>query len=244
VRARAQDNITEIIGLLESQQIHTFYEAVGAMISAAPQPTYRDALITKLFSLPNKSWRTIIASSQASPEFLMMNESTLRNIGVILKTNVRAATSLGYGYVLQLGVIFVDLLHLYKVLSVSPGGGSGSERAFARLACLCKLICAGAQDHISKTVATQGVGAASHIVIRLMRTVKKETLKLIEVFVQSSEDDAFVTLHFVPPMLEAVLGDYQSNVRVAEWRGSSISHALPRYTPRRFRTHAMPKCSA
>lgn len=45
-----------------------------------------------------------------------------------------------------------------------------------------------------------------------MRTVKKETLKLIETFIEKSEDPRVVTQNFIPPLLEAVLGDYKTNI--------------------------------
>ena len=71
--------------------------------------------------------------------------------------------------------------------------------------------------------------------IRAMRTVKKETLKLISTWVEKSNDSKMVSMHaecvvsllhrrhcvcqvcesFIPPLLDAVLGDYQRNVPVA-----------------------------
>ena len=44
-----------------------------------------------------------------------------------------------------------------------------------------------------------------------MRTVKKETLKLISAWVQKSTDPVLVCDNFVPPLLNAVLGDYNRN---------------------------------
>ena len=44
-----------------------------------------------------------------------------------------------------------------------------------------------------------------------MRTVKKETLKLISAWVGKSTDPKQVCENFVPPLLNAVLGDYNRN---------------------------------
>ena len=42
--------------------------------------------------------------------------------------------------------------------------------------------------------------------------VKKETLKLIETWITKSEDVNLVVENFLPPLLEAVLGDYARNI--------------------------------
>ena len=48
--------------------------------------------------------------------------------------------------------------------------------------------------------------------IASMRTVKKETLKLISCWVSKSQDPGMVREHFLPPLLDAILGDYRRNV--------------------------------
>lgn len=46
----------------------------------------------------------------------------------------------------------------------------------------------------------------------LYRSVKRETLKLIETFLDKAEDQPHIGKQFVPPMMESVLGDYARNV--------------------------------
>lgn len=48
--------------------------------------------------------------------------------------------------------------------------------------------------------------------IRGLRTVKKEILKLIDIYVQKADDLDMVNNNFVPPLLDAVLVDYNRNV--------------------------------
>ena len=45
-----------------------------------------------------------------------------------------------------------------------------------------------------------------------MRTIKKEILKLIDIYVLKADDLEAVNSNIVPPLLEAVLGDYNRNV--------------------------------
>ncbi len=48
--------------------------------------------------------------------------------------------------------------------------------------------------------------------VRGMRTIKKEILKLIDIYVQKADDLEAVNANIVPPLLDAVLVDYNRNV--------------------------------
>lgn len=48
--------------------------------------------------------------------------------------------------------------------------------------------------------------------VRGLRTIKKEILKLIDTYVEKSDDLEMVNTNMVPPLLEAVLIDYHRNV--------------------------------
>jgi exportin-1 len=48
--------------------------------------------------------------------------------------------------------------------------------------------------------------------VRGLRTIKKEILKLIEVYVEKAEDLQAVRAQMVPPLLDSVLVDYNRNV--------------------------------
>lgn len=51
--------------------------------------------------------------------------------------------------------------------------------------------------------------------VRGLRTIKKEILKLIDTYVQKADDLVMVSGNIVPPLLEAVLVDYNRNVPAA-----------------------------
>ena len=51
--------------------------------------------------------------------------------------------------------------------------------------------------------------------IRQMRTIKKEILKLMEMYIKKAEDLDAVNANFIPPLLDAILGDYSRNVAAA-----------------------------
>lgn len=51
--------------------------------------------------------------------------------------------------------------------------------------------------------------------IKGLRTVKKEILKLVETYIEEAEDLQVVMENLVPPLLEAILLDYQRNTEQA-----------------------------
>jgi len=57
------NSINTIICDLQPQQVHTFYEAVGQMISAQTETSMQERLIEKYMQLPNQVWDSIIAQA-------------------------------------------------------------------------------------------------------------------------------------------------------------------------------------
>ncbi|XP_021952679.1 exportin-1 [Folsomia candida] len=161
-------------------QVHTFYEAVGYMISAQTDSIVQEALIEKYMALPNQVWDEII--SQAATNVSVLKEiECVRQLGSILKTNVRAVKSLGHVYVVQLGRIYLDMLNVYKVMS----------------------------DNITTAIGTYGESVTKQPIIKGIRVVKKETLKLISGWISRSNNPQMVLENFIPPLLDALLLDYQ-----------------------------------
>ncbi|KAK6636151.1 Exportin-1 [Polyplax serrata] len=172
--------ITTIICDLETRQIQTFYEAVGLMISAEVDEVVQTKLIEKYMALPNQIWDDVISSASKNVDVLKDMEA-VKQLSGILKTNVRACKALGHAYVTQLGRIYLDVLNVYKVMS----------------------------ENISAAIALNGESVTKQPLIQGMRVVKKETLKLISDWISNSNDQVMVLQNFIPPLLDAVLLDYQ-----------------------------------
>lgn len=51
-----------------------------------------------------------------------------------------------------------------------------------------------------------------NLYILVCSSVKRETLKLIDTFLDKAEDQPHIGKQFVPPMMDPVLGDYARNV--------------------------------
>ncbi|RAL13603.1 exportin CRM1 [Aspergillus homomorphus CBS 101889] len=176
-------NMRKITCDLSPQQVHTFYEACGYMISAQGQKGLQDRLIENLMSLPNAAWDTIIGQATQNPQVLEDGE-TIKIVGNIMKTNVAACSSIGTYFYSQLGRIYHDMLNMFRASS----------------------------QLINNAVAQDGEIATKTPKVRGLRTIKKEILKLIDTYVQKADDLEMVNVSMVPPLLEAVLVDYNHNV--------------------------------
>ena len=109
-------NMRKITCDLSPQQVHTFYEACGYMISAQGQKTLQERLIGDLMGLPNQAWDAIIQSAHQDPNILQDSE-TIKVVGNIMKTNVSACSSVGSYFYPQIGKIYLDMLTMYRASS-------------------------------------------------------------------------------------------------------------------------------
>lgn len=168
---------------LEPHQIHTFYESVGHMIQAESDVQKREEYLQRLMLLPNQKWSEIIAQARQSVDFLK-DQDVIRTVLNILQTNTSVASALGTFFLSQISVIFLDMLNVYKMYS----------------------------ELISSSISSGGPFASKTSYVKLLRSVKRETLKLIETFLDKAEDQPQIGKQFVPPMMDPVLGDYARNV--------------------------------
>ncbi|KAF2004834.1 hypothetical protein P154DRAFT_616597 [Amniculicola lignicola CBS 123094] len=176
-------NLRKITADLSPQQVHTFYEACGYMISAQGQRSMQERLIHELMLLPNQAWDNIIAQANQDPTSLQDNE-IIKIVGNIMKTNVAACNSIGSYFYPQIGRIYFDMLTMYRATS----------------------------QLIDEAVKRDGPIATKMPKVRGLRTIKKEILKLINTYVDKADDLEMVHNNIVPKLLDAVLGDYKENV--------------------------------
>ncbi|KAI0124924.1 CRM1 C terminal-domain-containing protein [Xylariales sp. AK1849] len=176
-------NLPRITCDLTPQQVHTFYEACGYMVSAQGNKHQQERLLAELMGAPNAAWDEIIRAATADPQVLQ-DADTIKIIGNIMKTNVSACSSVGPYFGPQIGRIYLDMLQMYRATS----------------------------QLISEAVARDGDLAPRMPKVRGLRTIKKEILKLIETYVDKAEDLNAVRAQMVPQLLDSVLVDYNRNV--------------------------------
>ncbi|KAI9592800.1 CRM1 C terminal-domain-containing protein [Syncephalis fuscata] len=189
------ENIDRITTDLSPQQINTFYEGVGYMVNAQSNAASQEVLLSKLMHIPNMAWQRIINMAQSDMS-IIGNVDQVKVLGNVLKTNRAVCNAVGSGYISQMTIIYLDMLGLYKSVS----------------------------ELISDAVRTQGLVATRTPRVRAMRTVKKEVLRIVESFVQNTNDLGNVVDNMLPSLLPAVLGDYNTSVEPA--RDAEVLNAM------------------
>ncbi|KAG7191760.1 Karyopherin transporter [Scheffersomyces spartinae] len=177
------NRIQSITEDLQPQQVHTFYEACGIIISAQTVAEQREKLLSQLMELPNTAWRAIIDQASKDPQ-LLVNTESVKIIANIIKTNVAVCKALGPGFYPQLGLMYVDMLLLYKAVSTM----------------------------ISDAVSKEGIIATKTPKVRALRTIKKEVLKMVETYINKATNLDEIVRDLVQPLFGAVLDDYKLNV--------------------------------
>ncbi|GLE00729.1 hypothetical protein PINS_up009517 [Pythium insidiosum] len=186
------DELARIVSDLESHQVHTFYEAVASMLAAETDPARKEVLLGRLMTLPNDAWKAIMAQA-ASDINILYDGNGIKEIIKIIRTNARVCKAIGpNGFNSQMGYIFQDMLNVYAAYT----------------------------QRIAQFVERGGEIAVKTSEVRSMRSAKRESLRLLDAFVEHSAGDdssrQVVMAHFLPAMLEAVLGDYQSTIPPAK----------------------------
>jgi exportin-1 len=175
-------DLPSIISTLESHQVQGFHEAAGCMVAAHRDAGVRELLTDQLLAHYNRLWRRLMMEAQESADHLKSPE-TLREIQRVLRTNAAVCRSVGPSFSKQLALLFLDMLSLYKALS----------------------------GFLTNAVAVSGEAVLQSTASKAMRTVKKEVLLLVATYITRADDTRSVAEHFIPRLLEPVLGDYQAS---------------------------------
>lgn len=176
-------NIQSITEDLHPQQVHTFYEACGIIVNAQLQREEREKLLNDLMALPNMAWNAIIQQAGQNPQ-LLTNNDTIKIIANIIKSNVSVCKAMGPNFYPQLYLLYVDMLSLYKAVS----------------------------RMISDAITNDGWVATQTPKIRSLRTIKKEILKMIETYINQSNNVEEMVRDLSQSLFSAVLEDYKLNV--------------------------------
>ena len=131
-------------------------------------------------------WDQSIRRVGQDPNSLADLEGVTKVFVNVLKTNVSACLSVGYPYISQLGRIFLDLLNLYRLVS----------------------------NMVSQAALAGGTNTVTPL-FKNLRAIKREALNLLDTFFASdAKEPKLVADTFVVPLLEAILGDYQTSPRI------------------------------
>ena len=170
---------------LQSHQVLSFYESMATMLSdKGPSVRLnRDDAMLRLMELCNSSWTQLMGGGEQR----VCQLDAVRELSRILKTNAVVCQAAGSGvYLHQLSLIFLDMMNLYRLYSVT----------------------------IREACVSQGDMAPRLTLFKAMRGVKSEVLELLSAFVTGVSDiegggEQVVMQSFMPPVMKEVLEDYR-----------------------------------
>lgn len=194
-------NLLQITVDLSPQQVHTFYEAVGYMIAAQPNRATQERLVDKLMELPNNAWDNLMKQAHSNVDVLSSPEN-IKVLSNVLKTNVSACISIGPFFLPQIGRIYLDMLALYRSVS----------------------------GIISAKVEADGLIATKTPMVRGLRAIKKDILRLVDTYIRRADDLESVNANLIPSLLDAILGDYHGNIPAA--RDAEVLNVMATITTR------------
>jgi len=150
-------------------------------------------------------WDSLMSQAATGGIEVLSNPENLKILSNVLKTNVSAAKSIGQFFTPQLGRIYMDMLGLYRAVSGIISETVATQGTVeTRVRPLHFLI-----------LATPGLIATKTPKVRSLRTIKKEVLKLVDVYVSNTEDLESANTNLMPALFEAILDDYNRNVAPA-----------------------------
>lgn len=172
-----------IVNDLQPHQIHVFYEAVGYMVKEEKNENLRNQLLDKMMEPTSIQWRELMQVGTQNSQAL--NElQHVKTLLNIMRVHVSVCNSMGYSFRSHLQKIYFDMLNVYTFYSSS----------------------------IIDAVRARGDVAMNFTEVKQMQKVRDEILKLLQVFVQKSEDPADIANNYCPPIIEKILHVYQNSL--------------------------------
>jgi exportin-1 len=170
---------------LEESQLHTFYEAVAEIIEAQTNRKIQQQLIMKLMELPNITWSHLLKTANSNFHS-MLEMKTVKTIVMVLKMNIRVAGAVGPAYSVQMGRLYLELVQVYKLYA----------------------------HYVSNQVKQEGESALNNAVLKQMRAVKANALRLVKTYIKNcrNSDLKMIDERFLPEMDGPVLLQYKNNV--------------------------------
>lgn len=189
-----QDAWESMTSLLRPAHIEVLHSAIAYMIQSraqidasnnpgSPLDASKDAQELLMALLHTPTYEFSCAAEMAANNFdgLASNADMLRRLLHILRIFSSTASCCGPIFIHHMQSIFAHLQSFYAAFSST----------------------------ISSVIASQGPGALSgHATTRLMRLIKKEILKVIELFVEHTLQDSFIAQECMPQVFDSILSDY------------------------------------
>jgi exportin-1 len=168
---------------LEPHQKQMVYQSVGWMIKAIPTRTDQEVSLKRLMDVENNNWNNVLESAKSLGPDYLRDAVTIRQIDFFIRVNEAVVTSVGEVYSTYLQTVYSSMLDIYKFYS----------------------------ETISLQIQVLGPTAVNDGLIKILKVLRKNILKLFEIFMKNTNNLSLIASFFAPPLQELML-DYEKGV--------------------------------
>lgn len=174
--------------VLDEKQNLLFFEAVAWVVSATSD-SLKNECIMGLMQQCNTTWKQIMEAAKANPDQVLYSLDVSKRLVNILRLNQRVAKATGAAFTPQLMVIYQEMIQVYGLYS----------------------------QRILQEVQRCGPSRIKHSEIKALHLYKRETLHLVETFVDTAAQEGAncrkeIAEKLIGDLLQPVLSDYKNNI--------------------------------
>lgn len=176
-------NINSIICDLNPQQVQTFYEALGEIMTAETDHAMQKNIMNQCMHVPNRIWDQLIAKAEQDPSYLK-DVDVLKQGIQLLRINTATCRPVGPSFIFQIARILESMIMVYRMLSSS----------LHELASNCA-------ENVSQTA-----------LFKHMKAFRSESLSLLVQWLSSCESPEQVPREVIHGLFATILLDYKENL--------------------------------
>jgi exportin-1 len=180
-------HLPKITSDLGPTQICVVYECLGQMIYSDNGPVENEILVERLMQEPNSFWSSLVTQFTSDPNCLRASDR-VKLFNYFLRVNLAVSTYSKHLFNGQMAYLYPNLLKLYTNCS--------------------SIITQAVQENPNYGHVTP--------VVRGVRSIKKDILKLITSYVSTCRNQDEVAATMVPSLFDTVLYDYNNMVNGAK----------------------------
>lgn len=168
---------------LEPHQKQMVYQSVGWMIKAIANKQLQELSLLRLMDVENGNWNNILTTAKNLGPGYLRDAGTIRQIDFFIRVNEAVASSAGEVYSSYLIKVYTSMLDIYKFYS----------------------------ETISLQIRDLGVAASNDSLTKILKVLRKNILRLFEIFMMNTSDLPMITTYFAPPLHE-LMSDYEKGI--------------------------------
>ncbi|KAI0978058.1 hypothetical protein GJ496_001942 [Pomphorhynchus laevis] len=176
-------NINSIICDLSPQQVQTFYEALGEIITAETDSSGQNNLVAQCMEMPNRIWDQLYSKAK-------QDENHLKDVHILkqgiqlLRINTSTCRPIGPNFIYQIARILESMIILYRILS----------------------------KQLTEMINTGGENVDKTSIFKHMKSFRNESLILLNQWLSRCEQSEQIPKEVINSLFATILLDFKDNL--------------------------------